>query len=264
MNYRKLYTDLVGEIPKDDKNVPYEIHHIDGNHNNNAIENLIAVSIQEHYDIHYSQGNYNACYLISTRLHMTNEKREHLKDLCSKFMTTNNPSSKSKGANHPSRNTAVVRNSNTNETIRISRNDPRFLMDEWNSVNKNMVTVRDRNGKCFSVKLDDPRYISGELIPASKGKTRNWSEDQVSELYKSRIGRKWSEEERLSRDETRKPNPNKGKPGNPQSVESNHKRSDAARGKIYKLVTCPHCGKIGGGNAMKQHHFDRCKEKSFE
>lgn len=24
---------------------------------------------------------------------------------------------------------------------------------------------------------------------------------------------------------------------------------------------CPHCNKIGKGNTMKKHHFDRCKEK---
>lgn len=26
-------------------------------------------------------------------------------------------------------------------------------------------------------------------------------------------------------------------------------------------VQCPHCNKIGAGNAMKQYHFDRCKLK---
>jgi hypothetical protein len=31
---------------------------------------------------------------------------------------------------------------------------------------------------------------------------------------------------------------------------------------IYQPVECPHCGKIGKGNAMKQWHFDRCKNKS--
>ena len=24
---------------------------------------------------------------------------------------------------------------------------------------------------------------------------------------------------------------------------------------------CPHCGKVGKGNAMFQHHFDKCKLK---
>jgi hypothetical protein len=29
---------------------------------------------------------------------------------------------------------------------------------------KNMVTVKDKNGNCFKVKLDDPRYLSGEVV----------------------------------------------------------------------------------------------------
>lgn len=30
----------------------------------------------------------------------------------------------------------------------------------------------------------------------------------------------------------------------------------------YELVTCPHCGKQGGGGNMKRYHFDNCKNKS--
>ena len=26
-------------------------------------------------------------------------------------------------------------------------------------------------------------------------------------------------------------------------------------------VICPHCGKEGGGGAMRQYHFDNCKNK---
>lgn len=32
------------------------------------------------------------------------------------------------------------------------------------------------------------------------------------------------------------------------------------RGKIQKIITCPHCGK-SGGNALRQRHFEKCKEK---
>jgi hypothetical protein len=66
-NYRKLYESVFGEIPKDNQNRSYEIHHIDGNHNNNSIENLMCVSIEEHYNIHYSQGDFNAANLIAMR-----------------------------------------------------------------------------------------------------------------------------------------------------------------------------------------------------
>ena len=32
-----------------------------------------------------------------------------------------------------------------------------------------MINVRDNNGKCFLIKKDDPRYVSGELVSATKG-----------------------------------------------------------------------------------------------
>lgn len=69
--YRKIYEQNFGSIPKEPNGRTYEIHHIDGNHNNNDPTNLKAVTIQEHYDIHYSQGDYNACLLISKRLGVT-------------------------------------------------------------------------------------------------------------------------------------------------------------------------------------------------
>lgn len=47
MNYRKLYTDNIGEIPKD-----WDIHHIDFNHDNNDLNNLIAVPKIVHTVIH--------------------------------------------------------------------------------------------------------------------------------------------------------------------------------------------------------------------
>lgn len=74
VNYRKIYEKHYGTIPKDSDGRSYDIHHIDGNHNNNDISNLKAVTIQEHYDIHYAQGDYGACYCISRRLNVTPEE----------------------------------------------------------------------------------------------------------------------------------------------------------------------------------------------
>ena len=47
MNYRKLYENKIGKIPND-----WEIHHIDFNHNNNDIDNLIAIPKIVHVVIH--------------------------------------------------------------------------------------------------------------------------------------------------------------------------------------------------------------------
>lgn len=72
-NYRKIWEEKYGKIPKDAQGRTFEIHHIDGNHNNNNIENLICVSIQEHYDIHYKRGDYGSCVMIAKRMSLPPE-----------------------------------------------------------------------------------------------------------------------------------------------------------------------------------------------
>ena len=47
INYRKLYTKNIGLIPKN-----WDIHHIDFNHDNNNLDNLIAVPKKVHTVIH--------------------------------------------------------------------------------------------------------------------------------------------------------------------------------------------------------------------
>jgi len=79
MDYRKLWKDFYGTIPTDSKGRIYEIHHLDGNRNNNDIKNLIAVSIEEHFNIHFKQGDYEAAILIADRLGLTEEELSQLR-----------------------------------------------------------------------------------------------------------------------------------------------------------------------------------------
>jgi len=75
--HRKIYEQHYGiKIPEG-----MEIHHIDGHHSNNDINNLKLVTWQEHYDIHYSQGDWAACLLISGRHSITPEERSRLASL---------------------------------------------------------------------------------------------------------------------------------------------------------------------------------------
>jgi len=82
MHYRKIWEIHYGKIPKDESGKSYEIHHIDGNRQNNSIDNLICLSIQEHYDVHYKQKDWKACYKIRQRLNLSIEA---LNDLNSKL-----------------------------------------------------------------------------------------------------------------------------------------------------------------------------------
>ena len=66
--YRKIYKNHIGIIPEDYTGRTYDIHHIDGDRSNNTIDNLIALSIQDHYDLHYSQKDYAACVRIAQKM----------------------------------------------------------------------------------------------------------------------------------------------------------------------------------------------------
>ena len=77
-DYRRIYESYHGPIPKDNDGRSYEIHHIDGNRTNNSIENLKLVTIQEHYDIHFSQGDWGACWKIAERMSISPEERSKI------------------------------------------------------------------------------------------------------------------------------------------------------------------------------------------
>lgn len=76
--YRKLYKLFYGTIPKDEQGRSYEIHHIDGDRTNNHILNLVAITIQDHYDVHYYQGDFAACIKIAQKMKLSPEKISEL------------------------------------------------------------------------------------------------------------------------------------------------------------------------------------------
>lgn len=83
-NYRKIYKTFHGLIPKDQDGRTYDIHHIDGNRKNNNIFNLIALSIQDHFDVHYIQGDWGACARIAQRMSLDAEIKSSLLSKSSK------------------------------------------------------------------------------------------------------------------------------------------------------------------------------------
>jgi hypothetical protein len=82
INYRKIYKQYHGPIPKESNGRSYEIHHKDGDHTNNSPDNLLALTLQEHYDIHYAQGDYGACYMMaSQRMNRSPDEISHISSL---------------------------------------------------------------------------------------------------------------------------------------------------------------------------------------
>lgn len=57
-------------------------------------------------------------------------------------------------------------------TLRISKEDPRYLSGELVHNFNGMVTTKDKDGNKFHVKIDDPRYLSGELVSVNTGTKR--------------------------------------------------------------------------------------------
>lgn len=53
---------------------------------------------------------------------------------------------------------------------------------------------------------------------------------------------------------------NNGMYGKHLSEEVKRKKSEKMTGYKYKIISCPHCGKSGGEQAMKRWHFDKCKQ----
>ena len=54
-------------------------------------------------------------------------------------------------------------------TFQVSVDDPRFLSGELISVHKNKVVVKDKDGNSIQIDKDDPRFLSGELVHHIKG-----------------------------------------------------------------------------------------------
>jgi hypothetical protein len=70
-DYRKIYKKYHGSIPVDNFGRTYDIHHIDSDRTNNAIDNLVALSIDDHYNLHWMQQDYGACWLISRKMKLS-------------------------------------------------------------------------------------------------------------------------------------------------------------------------------------------------
>jgi len=68
--HRKIWAEHFGEIPVDSDGRTYEIHHIDGDHNNNSLDNLLCCPIKQHYKLHYERGDYGAAVLIAKRMNL--------------------------------------------------------------------------------------------------------------------------------------------------------------------------------------------------
>lgn len=124
--------------------------------------------------------------------------------------------------------------------------------NEYQGHTKGYVVAKDKNGNVVRTKINDPRYIQGDIEPLSKGIViaKNLITGKILSVTK----------EQFEND----PNLVGSTYGSKQTKESNLKRSIKQKGipKPRYKVTCPHCEKIGDVTNMKRWHFDNCKNKT--
>lgn len=55
-----------------------DMHHIDGNADNNSIDNLIPLTRREHFEVHLKQGDYGAAAILSRTLDIPDDLRHKI------------------------------------------------------------------------------------------------------------------------------------------------------------------------------------------
>lgn len=227
-NYRKIYEQHHGKIPKDSSGRSFDVHHIDGNHSNNNPTNLTAVAIQEHYDIHYAQGDWAACFLIASKMQLTHSELSELARKSALNRLAN--------GTHPFQ----TRPDGTNLQIdRIADGTHNLLGGE---IQKHAAQQRVSEGTHHLLRRLDGSSLSSDKVADG---THNFLGPEINNQKVANgthpfLGgkiQKHSAQKRIA-------------DGSHNLLSQNRKK-----------VSCPHCPKKGDERLMKRWHFDNCKLK---
>jgi len=234
MNYRKIWIQHNGPIPKDEEGRSYDIHHIDKDRSNNSIENLMCVSIEEHYNIHFNQGDWNAAALIADRLSISNQERLFINKKISET-TTGKPKpwvsdpEKKLECPHCGKLTSVAnaKQWHFDNCLKKEGVDPNIRKQSKEVVDRRVAFHR---GSTHIMKKSNCEFCDREISLNQKKRHELSCELNPNRVYV--------------------PNPD-------------HSRKMIGKNKKPKpTVECPHCKKVGGVPQMIQWHFDNCKHKS--
>lgn len=236
MSYRKIYEDKFGPIPKDDLGRSHEIHHIDGNHNNNDITNLKCISIQEHYDIHYFQKDWTACFRIMNRMKLSPLE---ISEIARQNAKLQNQTRIDNGTHnflgpHMNQKRIVEGTHNflgdTNPIYeRVESGIQQQMMKEENKkrIDKGTHNFLGVSNPCYErIANGTHHFLGGEISRSTQKK-----------LIDKRIHHFLGE----------------SNPATKQLIEGKHPSQ-------IKVI-CPHCDKIGQLGPMKLWHFDNCRNK---
>jgi hypothetical protein len=237
--HRRIYEKYHGPIPIDLDGRTYEIHHIDGNHNNNDPSNLKAVTIQEHYNIHYAQGDWLACSAIAVRMDMSPEEISELsRQLALKRVQE---------GTHPFLNREKARE---RALKRVADGNHNFQGD--NNPSKRLVAEGKHN-------LQGDRNPSHRRVADG---THNFLTDNPAlKLYAKGIHPFQDKEQARARALKRVEEGTNPLVGGHVQRTAAYAALAAGTHPSQVVRTCPHCSKVGRGPFMKRYHMDNCKHK---
>lgn len=264
INYRKIYEKHFGKIPKDEYGRSYEIHHIDGNHNNNEICNLQCISIQEHFDIHLQQKDYAACLRISDRMNLSAKDKSILASLnCQKMLA--NGTHPWQGSTHNQKMLEEGIHPFLDKDAARERALKRLLNGEhhWSKpdypekARKNTLNVIKEGRHNSQIVRTCPHCNKTGNGPAML--QHHFDNCKFSPNYKvalvvcphcNNAADKSNSSWRRFHFDNCKHSPNYKLPNKPR-----------AKPKPYEKIECPHCSKIGIKSNMLRWHFDNCKTR---
>ncbi len=238
--HRKIYENHFGSIPKDDIGRTYEIHHIDNNHKNNDPINLKAVTIQEHYDIHYKQSDYAACLRMSARMKISPKEKSILASLSN--------------LNHVNDGTHHWLKQNGGSERARQKNIKRFT----DPAQRELARIHANT----QVKNRTHNFLGGEI---QRKLTKKRIENRTHNFYDEKLQRKLKELNRkriingIHQFQIKITCPHCGKIGSEVNMKRWHFDNCKLINPKANQIICPHCNKIGKGPIMKRYHFDNCK-----
>lgn len=249
-NYRKIYEHHHGPILKDSDGRTYEVHHIDGNRSNNHYSNLLSVSIQEHYDIHYAQGDWAACLRIAAKMKCSPQQLSELASKQQKERITN--------GTHPFSDSEWQRN---NQKAIVDSGKHNFL---GGTIQKRTNDNRVKDGSHHW--LGDNNHIHQKIKDGTYHMFKQEHSDRVrnQELEKIKNGT----HPFLDGGAQRERQLLKVKNGTHHMMGSNNPSRKKVQDGTHNFlvnhpnkiqVTCPYCQKVGGSTNMKRYHFTNCK-----
>jgi hypothetical protein len=225
--HRKIYEQHFGPIPKDQDGRTYDVHHIDGNHFNNDPANLKAVSIEEHYQIHFSQGDWAACQAMAIRM---STPPHTISELARRATLA-----KVEAGTHPWLGGEVSRRVNQERIEAGTHNFITMTKEERSAKAKQQVIdgrhpfVGDRNPTYKRLADGTHHFLGGEVGgKASRERVKNGTHNMLGGDIQRRAAMKLL-------------------------AEGNHPSQH--------LTTCIYCRKTGAHCSLKPYHFDKCKKR---